>query len=69
MASTHAEGMRTSEIVFYIGPDFGTFSTFEMGEPFRIVLDLRRPRLPSAAGSAVRSSASGRLPTFENIRR
>jgi len=44
-----AEGMRTSEIVFYVGPDFGTFSTFEMGEPFRIVLDLRRRSAPPPA--------------------
>jgi len=44
-----AEGMRTSEIVFYIGPDFGTFSTFEVGEPFRIVLDLRRRSAPPPA--------------------
>jgi len=46
-----AEGMRTSEIVFYAGPQFGTFSTFEMGEPFRLVLDLRRR---SAAPPATR---------------
>jgi N-acetylmuramoyl-L-alanine amidase len=44
-----AEGMRTSEIVFYAGPEFGTFSTFEMGEPFRIVLDLRRRTAPPPA--------------------
>jgi len=43
------EGMRTSEIVFYTGPDFGTYSTFEMGEPFRLVLDLRRAPSPKAA--------------------
>jgi len=43
------EGMRTSEIVFYTGPDFGTFSFFEMGEPFRLVLDLRRAPAPKAA--------------------
>jgi N-acetylmuramoyl-L-alanine amidase len=43
------EGFRTSEIVFYTGPDFGTFSTFEMGEPFRLVLDLRRAPSPHAA--------------------
>jgi N-acetylmuramoyl-L-alanine amidase len=36
------EGMRTCEVVLYTGPDFGTFSTFEMGEPFRLVIDLRR---------------------------
>jgi len=43
------EGMRTSEIVLYTGPDFGTFSAFEMGEPFRLVLDLRRAPAPQAA--------------------
>jgi N-acetylmuramoyl-L-alanine amidase len=44
-----AEGFRTSEIVLYTGPDFGTFSTFEMGEPFRLVVDLRkRSALPPA---------------------
>jgi len=41
------EGFRTSELVLYIGDDFGTFSTFEMGEPFRIVLDLRKKLGPS----------------------
>lgn len=43
------EGFRTSELVFYVGDDFGNFSTFEMGEPFRIVLDLRRKQGPSIA--------------------
>jgi N-acetylmuramoyl-L-alanine amidase len=44
-----ADGFRTSEIVLYTGPDFGTFSTFEMGEPFRLVVDLRkRSALPPA---------------------
>jgi N-acetylmuramoyl-L-alanine amidase len=43
------EGFRASEIVFYAGDDFGTFSTFEMGEPFRIVLDMRRRQGPSVA--------------------
>jgi len=41
------EGFRTSEMVLYIGDDFSTFSTFEMGEPFRIVLDLRKKQGPS----------------------
>ncbi len=41
------EGFRTSELVLYIGDDFSTFSTFEMGEPFRIVLDLRKKQGPS----------------------
>ena len=36
------EGFRTSELVFYVGDEFTNFSTFEMGEPFRIVLDLRK---------------------------
>jgi len=44
-----SEGARASEIVFYAGPEFGTFSSFEMGEPFRLVLDLRRRSAPSAA--------------------
>jgi N-acetylmuramoyl-L-alanine amidase len=44
-----ADGFRTSEIVLYTGPEFGTFSTFEMGEPFRLVVDLRkRSALPPA---------------------
>jgi len=40
------DGVRTSEIVLYTGDDFETFSTFEMGEPFRIVIDLRRKLAP-----------------------
>jgi hypothetical protein len=44
-----SEGSRTSEIVFYTGEEFGTFSSFEMGEPFRLVLDLRRRPAPSTA--------------------
>lgn len=44
-----SEGSRESEIVFYTGSEFGTFSSFEMGEPFRLVLDLRRRPAPSAA--------------------
>ena len=43
------QGSRESEIVLYTGPDFGTFSTLEMGEPFRLVLDLRRRRAPDQA--------------------
>jgi len=43
------EGFRTSEVVFYIGDDFANFSSFEMGEPFRIVLDLRKKQGPSIA--------------------
>lgn len=43
------EGFRTSELVFYVGDEFGNFSTFEMGEPFRIVLDLRKTAGPSIA--------------------
>ncbi|HYV86357.1 MAG TPA: N-acetylmuramoyl-L-alanine amidase [Patescibacteria group bacterium] len=43
------EGMRTCEVVLYTGPDFGTFSSFEMGEPFRLVIDLRRRAAPTAA--------------------
>jgi len=41
------EGFRTSELVFYVGREFGNFSTFEMGEPFRVVLDLRKLQGPS----------------------
>jgi N-acetylmuramoyl-L-alanine amidase len=55
------EGFRTSEMVFYIGDDFGTFSTFEMGEPFRIVLDLRRKQGPSI--SVTVPSPGGGLPS------
>jgi N-acetylmuramoyl-L-alanine amidase len=44
-----SDGSRSSEIVFQTGPEFGTFSTFEMGEPFRLVLDLRRRPAPSSA--------------------
>ncbi len=33
---------RSSEIIFYTGDDFGSYSSFEMEEPFRVVLDLRR---------------------------
>jgi N-acetylmuramoyl-L-alanine amidase len=36
------EGFSTSEIIFYTGDEFSDFSTFEMGEPFRLVLDMRR---------------------------
>src|SRR5881397_2649132 len=43
------EGLRTAEIVFYTGEEFSSFSTFEMGEPFRIVLDLRRSQGPPLA--------------------
>jgi N-acetylmuramoyl-L-alanine amidase len=43
------EGQRMSEIVLYVGDDFSSFGAFEMGEPFRIVLDLRRRQGPSIA--------------------
>jgi N-acetylmuramoyl-L-alanine amidase len=43
------EGFRSSEIVFYTGDDFGTFASFEMGEPFRIVFDFRRRQAPPGA--------------------
>jgi N-acetylmuramoyl-L-alanine amidase len=36
------KGWDTSEIIFYTGRDFGSHSVFEMREPFRLVLDLRR---------------------------
>ncbi|HEX9426932.1 MAG TPA: N-acetylmuramoyl-L-alanine amidase [Candidatus Polarisedimenticolia bacterium] len=42
-----AEGVRTSELVLFTGDDFSNFATFEMGEPFRIVLDLHRRRAPN----------------------
>jgi len=62
-----AEGFRTSEIVFYTGPEFATFSTFEMGEPFRIVLDLRRRTAPPPAqrlgpGGTVPEGSPGQAP-------
>jgi N-acetylmuramoyl-L-alanine amidase len=57
------EGMRTSEIVFYTGPDFGTFSTFEMGEPFRLVLDLRHRPAPQTA-TRVEPPQAGSAPAF-----
>lgn len=37
-----AKGWDTSEIIFYTGREFASHSTFEMREPFRLVLDLRR---------------------------
>ena len=53
------EGFRASELVFYVGDDFGNFSTFEMGEPFRIVLDLRRKQGPSIAVGVPAPGAAG----------
>jgi N-acetylmuramoyl-L-alanine amidase len=44
-----AEGYRTSELVIYPGDDFGTFASFEIGEPFRLVIDLKRREAPSVA--------------------
>jgi N-acetylmuramoyl-L-alanine amidase len=46
-----AEGFRTSEVVLFTGSDFSTFATFEMGEPFRIVVDLHRKQAPPMAVS------------------
>jgi N-acetylmuramoyl-L-alanine amidase len=43
------EGMRTSEVVVYTADEYASFSTFEMGEPFRLVLDLRRRQGPPLA--------------------
>ena len=59
------EGFRTSELVLYTGEDFGTFSTFEMGEPFRIVLDLRKKQAPPMAVSVPSGGgvAAGRVPS------
>ena len=45
------EGFRTSEVVFYTGGEFADFSTFEMGEPFRLVVDLRRHQAAPPPGS------------------
>ena len=56
-----AEGFRTSEIVLYAGPQFGTFSTFEMGEPFRLVIDLRRPA-PAPPATRIPGSMEGTPP-------
>ncbi|HUD72607.1 MAG TPA: N-acetylmuramoyl-L-alanine amidase [Dongiaceae bacterium] len=68
------EGMRTAEIVLYTGPEFGTFSTFEMGEPFRLVVDLRRraalppatrldtPGTPPAGGAVAPGAHPGSIP-------
>ena len=60
------EGFRTSELVFYVGREFGNFSTFEMGEPFRVVLDLRKLQgpsisvvVPSPGGGAAPGPATG----------
>src|SRR5881296_2306682 len=55
------EGFRTSELVFYVGREFGNFSTFEMGEPFRVVLDLRKLQGPSIS-VAVPSPGGGAAP-------
>lgn len=38
-----------AELIFYTGDEFETFSSFEMGEPFRVVIDLRRRRGPPSA--------------------
>jgi len=61
------EGFRTSELVLYTGDDFATFATFEMGEPFRIVLDLRKKSgpaisvtVPSPGGGAASGGGVGR---------
>jgi N-acetylmuramoyl-L-alanine amidase len=43
------DGLRMSELVFYTSDEYASFSTFEMGEPFRIVLDLRRKQGPPLA--------------------
>ncbi len=57
------EGHRASEIVFYAGEEFGSFAAFEMGEPFRIVLDLRRLKGPPIStaipGPGLPPAASG----------
>jgi N-acetylmuramoyl-L-alanine amidase len=57
------EGFRTSEMVFYTGDEFAIFSTFEMGEPFRLVIDFRRKSAPAVAigipSAAGRTAAPG----------
>jgi len=60
------EGFRASEIVLYTGDDFTTFATFEMGEPFRLVIDLRRKQgptmsvtVPSPGGGSGAAGSSG----------
>jgi N-acetylmuramoyl-L-alanine amidase len=40
---------RGGDLIFYTEDEFGTFSSFEMGEPFRVVLDLRRRKAPPMA--------------------
>jgi N-acetylmuramoyl-L-alanine amidase len=42
-------GDRGGDLIFYTEDQFGTFSSFEMGEPFRVVLDLRRRKGPPMA--------------------
>ena len=42
-------GASDAELIFYTGDEFGTFSSFEMGEPFRVVIDMRRRREPPMA--------------------
>lgn len=71
-----AEGVRTSEVVLFTGEEFANFASFEMGEPFRIVLDLHRRRAPNlsttipgpgpaapARGSGVAGTTPGVPPT------
>ncbi|MFQ5877538.1 MAG: N-acetylmuramoyl-L-alanine amidase [Acidobacteriota bacterium] len=55
-------GFRSSEIVFYTEDQFGTFSAFEMGEPFRIILDLRRKQAPPMAVGIPGPGPPGRAP-------
>jgi N-acetylmuramoyl-L-alanine amidase len=43
------EGFRTAEVVLYTGDEYGSFSSFEMGEPFRLVIDLRKKEGPPLA--------------------
>jgi N-acetylmuramoyl-L-alanine amidase len=43
------EGFRTAEVVLYTGDDYSSFSSFEMGEPFRLVIDLRKKEGPPLA--------------------
>ena len=55
-------GSSGAELIFYTEDEFGTFSSFEMGEPFRVVLDLRRRRGPPMAIGVPSSRSPGADP-------
>ncbi len=50
-------GSSGAELILYTEDEFGTFSSFEMGEPFRVALDLRRRRGPPMAIGVPRPGA------------